>query len=683
LLCPPETHWDRETTVPEHAQLTVGYGVQATLRTPIRFEVTAIEPGGREHRLFSDTVRTDTSRSGRWHDAVVDLGRFAGRAVTLRLSTAAVGEYEPSQGMPVWANPEVVAPRPRDGINVVIVLLDTLRADRLSCYGHDRPTSPHIDRWAAESAVRFSNTVAPAPWTLPSHASIFTGLDAVRHGFNYWGTAPASLEMLAEALRSHGYTTAAVTGGGILQPRFGFAQGFDRFDAWGESDSTGEISWVFDGAIRWLRDHSDRRFFLFVHTYEPHYPHRRRQPFFDRFAAQDGVAPVEGTIQMRPHGWKNLVAPGDYFVIRRPGSNEWQSPLDADETATVNLMYDSAVATADREVGRLLDELRALDLKGRTLVVVTSDHGEALGEDGRAGHAYLEDYNLMVPLIIELPGGGHAGAVIDRQVRLIDLMPTILETVGIDAELPMDGRSLLPLISDSGADFPGRAWAYAASSNLGLAVRVENRLKYVFPDAAWAELADSERLYDLVADPTEHANLAPDDSRLPELRTTTTQTILDQHRGLRLLLRNSGSGTLEGRLVGAWASHDRVKTSDHDCRCVHWKSDPPGSFVLHPGQQTDLLFHQLPNLGVGLVARVTEPAGAAGEEILHELDLSAISTPAALYHTPSGWRFTEGFDGIPEVGFLVTRVGDQEISSAPPETTTETIDQLRALGYVQ
>lgn len=674
----PGLSWNHTLMVPDGATLVASYGLLRNSDGPAVFKVTADEDGESPKVLFEDTI----DREDRWFDLAVDLSSFAGRRVTLTLAAETTEGIEPARGFPVWGNPEILAPpseeRPQ---NVVIVLLDTLRADHLSCYGHPLETSPRIDRWASSSAVRFANVVAPAPWTLPSHASIFTGLDALRHGFNWWGRAPNSLEMGAEVFRRAGYTTAAITGGGVLHPSLGFAQGFDSFTAWDEPDSRNEVKWVFDSARRWLEANRHRHFFLFVHTYETHAPHRRRQPHFRRLSRTAGLTPATFELDLLTGPWDGLVSSGDHFVVNRPGLGGWTSELSDTELETVNLMYDSAVATVDAEVGALLDHLDELGLSESTTVVVTSDHGEALGEDGRAGHTYLDDYNLMVPLMIHLPDRHRSRAVIDEQVRLLDLMPTLLDAAGLAPSAPVDGRSLLPLMNGLD-DTPRLAWAYAASSNRGLAMRVENRLKYVFPDAAWAEIAHRESLHDLSSDPDEDHNLAPDDPRLDSLRTRTRATILEQHRGLRLTIQSSPEQRLTGRLTGAWAAHNRVKTADHLTDHIHWTDAAPASFDLGPGETATLLFIRLDAARAGI--GISHPADADGAPSRVDFDLAKIRTPAAYHLTAGGWILEEEFTGRMETGFLITRVGEpQPVVSEGIPTDSEIVKQLEALGYVE
>jgi len=680
LLSPSGSSWVQTLTVPDHATLIASYGLQRGALRPTTFRITADTGDEGPKVLFEDAV----SGVDRWRRAIVDLAPLAGRRVAVSLTTTAAEAAEPPCGVPVWGTPEIVAPGRIDTRpNVVIVLLDTLRADRLSCYGYDLETSPHIDAWAATSAFRFANTVAPAPWTLPSHASLFTGLDALHHGFDSWGMAPDDFDMVAEVFRRNGYTTAAITGGGVLHPSLGFSQGFDEFSAWDIPDSRDEVGWVFASARRWLEQNRHRRFFLFVHTYEVHAPHRRRQPYFRRLSDEAGIEPAQFEVNLVARPWQGLVAGGDRFVVRRPGSDDWTPDLSELELQTVGLMYDSAVATVDAEVGELLGHLERLGLTANTAVVVTSDHGEALGEEGRAGHSYLKDYNLMVPLLVSIPGVSRERPVIDDQVRLLDLMPTLLDIAGLDVSGPVDGRSLTPLMKGSSIAPSRPAWSYAASSNRGLALRIDNQLKYVFPDAAWAELSHREQLFEVATDPKETINLAPADPRLDALRATTSDTIRSQHGGLRLEIRNAENVALAGRLTGAWAAHNRVKTADHDLDWIHWTPRSQASFELEPGEAATLLFTQLDSPQAGLVLRLGASGDLAATQESVTFDLETIQMPAAYRFVGGGWRLDEAFDGQIETGCLITRASTRlpVVSSGIPEDLS-LIERLKALGYV-
>lgn len=230
ILSPPGHVLERRFEAPANAIFEVAFGLQNEVVDPVRFHISTLTEDGRYTSLMNRELSAADDQAGRWFEHSIELRNRAGEEVVLRLRTTTEDQLELARGFPVWANPEILTTSADDDRpNVVLICIDTLRADRLSSYGHDRRTSPEIDAWAATKAVRFENVVASAPWTLPSHASIFTGLDAVRHGVNYHQAAPPHLETVAEILRREGYTTAAATGGAYLSPEFGFAQGFDSF----------------------------------------------------------------------------------------------------------------------------------------------------------------------------------------------------------------------------------------------------------------------------------------------------------------------------------------------------------------------------------------------------------------------------------------------------------------------
>lgn len=682
LLAPPGVTHDRTLRVPAGARLNIAFGAPSSFPSPVSFQVTAVDADDRTYTLVD--IDLPPTPVGRWQQETIDLARFTDREITIRLSTSSPEPWDATHGFPAWANPVVVAPtREEPPPNIIMICLDTLRADGLSSYGNPLPTSPNIDAWAQDQGVRFKNAVAAAPWTLPSHVSMFTGMDAVRHGINFASGAPPGQKMLAERLRDHGYTTGAVTGGGYLGSSFGFIQGFDTFDYWPEKKSVHELKWVTDTTLEWIDANSRLPFFLFVHTYETHYPHRRRQPFFNQFAQDEHFEPAAGNIQMRNRGWRDLIAQGDAFVIRRPGSPDWSEQLTPDEIETVRLMYLSAVAYADTKVQAILDHLATHGVAERTMVILTSDHGEALGEGGRAGHTYLDDFNLMVPLIIEFPGRAHAGATIDHQVRSVDLVPTILETAGLPIPEGLDGRSLLPLITGGSSTHPTEAWAYAGSSNRGLALRIDNTTKYIFPDTAWFELASHEALYDLETDPTESTDLVDNDPRSDEFRTKTRETILEQHSGYRLEMANQGPTRIEGQLTGQWVKHDRVKIADHGCGCVHWMPGKHASFDLVPGDRAEILFVDTHEFDVGIKGSQSLTDERPTIEFGFTFNLDAITLPVSIEPDNGAWRIIEGAESPPATGFYLTLSGDRVPSDRGAAPDEATIEQLRALGYIQ
>lgn len=294
------------------------------------------------------------------------------------------------------------------GFNVLLVTLDTVRQDRLGCYGDLQAVTPNLDRLAAQG-IRFENAVSSVPLTLPSHATILTGLYPPNHGArsNGKGFLPADRTTLAETLRDRGYDTAAFIGCFVLDARFGLDQGFQLYD-FVVTDrgyrptmvdyNERSADQVTDSAIRWLRQRgggkAEKPFFAWVHYFDAHLPYRSPLANDPRFAG-------------------------------RP--------------------YDAEIAFVDQEFGRLLGELETEGLRGRTLIVVAADHGEALGEHGEQTHGMLlYEPTVRVPLLIDCPSTTRAkGQVNHHLAGLVDLRPSIEDLLGLPIGLPCDGRSFL------------------------------------------------------------------------------------------------------------------------------------------------------------------------------------------------------------------------------------------------
>ncbi len=690
LLAVPGVPVEREIEVGRDQRLVLSYGLEANVDQAVEFRVEArAKEQGAAEVLFRETLDPAAGAAGQWYEATVDLGAHAGRRLHLKLETRALRLLDLGRGFAVWGNPEILGPRVGEPPpNVILISLDTLRADRLSGYGHHRKTSPNLDRWAAESAVLFENAVVQAPWTLPSHASMFTGLEALRHDVNHYREAPASLELLAETLRREGYATAAITGGGYLRPRFGFAQGFDVFRYWPQILAERELADGTQRLLSWLDENRARQFFLFFHTYEVHFPHRRRQPWFDQFqgdprpVAEAGEA-VRGKINMRARPQKpgDLLWQHDYFTVKLPSGVEVEH-LNQAEQALARTMYDSAIAYVDAQLEQVFERLEALGLSERTLIVVTSDHGEALGEEeDRAGHNYLEDYNVMVPLIIGFPDGHGAGQRISQQVRSIDLVPTILAAVDVPPTRPTDGVSLLPLIDGDASAVPAAAWTYASSANKGVGLRYGNRFKYLFNNTAWARLAGAEALYDLRRDPAEAQDLAASHPSTADFRGQAEGAVEAYHEGLRMRIQNGGSGVLAGQLGGGWVGVNRIKSTDQACRCLRWESGRVATFSLSAGQEVTLLFESVHGDRVGLQGRLERP-GSPAARFDESFNVHELEEPAGLAYSAAGWRRVPPGAEPEAVGFTIWNVGGRWAERVEKPADAKLQSQLEALGYV-
>lgn len=389
---------------------------------------------------------------------------------------------------------------------VILISIDTLRMDHLGCYGYERPTSPALDRTLCRDGVVFEQAIATAPSTLASHASMLTGLLPARHAGSFGDKRAVlpEIETLAEALSKAGYATASFNNGGQVGALWGLAQGFDVYQSLRED----RLSAVMEPALDWLAsnvtDDDGGEVFLFLHTYETHHPYTPA----GRDLEAVGAAPYEG--QLGPGvGTREL---------RR--INRGHLTLDDADERFVVAAYDAEIHAMDRALGEFLEKLQEAGLYDRSLIIFTSDHGEEFGEHGWMGwHSHsLYDELLRVPLIVKLPGNRHAGLRVPQQVRLTDLMPTVLDRVGLDVPGLLDGSSLLDLIE---GDPEGRRWAIS---------QMDGRHSSSIRTADWKLWND--RLFNLQQDPGEIRDVAAQHQDVAEaLEKRRAQALEDAAEG--------------------------------------------------------------------------------------------------------------------------------------------------------
>lgn len=391
------------------------------------------------------------------------------------------------------APPARCAARPRP--NVVLVVVDALRADSLGVYGSKRPTSPRIDA-LARHAVVFDDAAAASDWTLPALSSIMTGLYPCAHGALYpptddgWpkqvergtfvpakgGWLDPSRTTLAQAFSKAGYRTAGFINGGFPRAAFGFGRGFQLYQADGAPfgvQAQRLLAWV---------DESTGPFLAYVHVGDVHDPYAAPAPY-GRMFDPDYRGPVDGSRE-----WFESV----------DGSTV---PLSAADLWHLRARYDGDVAYMDHALGRLVDGLKARGLYGSTILVLTADHGEAFGEHGyiRHGRSFYQEL-MRIPLIMRLPGGPE-GKRVEVLAREVDLFPTLAAAAGLPPPRPVQGESLLPFLSGRRRGAPEET---AAEKPSGSAYR----------RGPWKLMVGENlppRLFDLSKDPLEKDDLAAKD----------------------------------------------------------------------------------------------------------------------------------------------------------------------------
>jgi arylsulfatase A-like enzyme len=379
------------------------------------------------------------------------------------------------------------APRSRyatDGPNIVFISIDTLRADHVSAYGYSLATTPAIDRIAAEGLL-FERAVSQSSWTLPSHMSMLTGLYPIEHGCEavQGTTLSPRIVTLPEVLLEHGYRTVAVTGGHFLSEAFEFDQGFEQFFY---RQTTADH--LATRAKRLIEAAKDEKFFLFFHVLDPHDPYTPPAAYREMFAGRalpDSAGEVD-------------------HALLQAGEN----PYGSEALATLRQLYDGEIRFADDQVARLLDTLRELGLLDRTIVLITSDHGESFGENNEMVHGTaLTSQQIHVPFILRYPpklaGGRRVPDIVEASVQA---MPTLLDLAGIT--YPFKRPSVLAQ-RDTGA-FPHGppAFSETALSRRPLYAVLNERWKLVVPRAGDQLARHEAALYDVARDWQDSQNLA-------------------------------------------------------------------------------------------------------------------------------------------------------------------------------
>jgi arylsulfatase A-like enzyme len=399
----------------------------------------------------------------------------------------------------------------RDGTSaVVLIIVDTLRADHVGAYGHDRPTTPHLDR-RIRQGHRFEHAYSTAPWTLPATASLYTGLYPDKHGAGYrfrelrFSSLADEVETLAERFAAEGFATAAVIANVYLSPQFGLERGFDRFVDLGgaEGQAAATADRVVDEALAWLPELGDK-FFLVVHLIDPHLPY-------------DAPAPLSGRFT---RGLSSSLQPP---IVKKKSITRRLGELTKADHELIAAAYHEEIAFADLHLARLFDRLEHDGVLDEGLVVLASDHGEELFDHRRFehGHTFYQEL-LRVPLVFW--GRGVESGSSAEVVSLVDVAPTVLEGVGSAFDGAVDGTSLWPALAGGpspGARTVGAQWNFHGAKRSAV-------LKWPFKLIVGG--AQRRQLFDLESDPGEKRNLAREDAARVRALKAELDALLSRHK---------------------------------------------------------------------------------------------------------------------------------------------------------
>jgi arylsulfatase A-like enzyme len=469
-------HGDRRPALTLETPARVAFRTEAVESPFFRFAL-AVRPADAKVTIKlsvnDETVFEAPWREERgWVERRANLDRFAGKEMSIELS------FEGDEASVMLAHPEILGRSPVRRPNVIVYVVDCLRADHVGAYGYPLDTTPNLDKLAADGVV-LENLTTCAPWTKPSTACLFTSLLPTFHQARTVDDALArDRTTLAEVFQRAGYETAAWVANPVIDPRvFFFNQGFDRwadlrsFEERARRENIHDIETdaaeITQGVLPWLEEHRNETFFLYLHSLDLHFGYRPRPPFDAKFVSKDSTG------------------------------------LERDRE-----LYDNELAYNDAEIGKLVSELKRLGLYNDTVLFVTADHGEEFGEHGANATRHgktLDQEALHIPGILKLPGSRYAGLKPEALASNIDTAPTLLALAGVDAPKEFQGRSLVDVIEKNVTRTDRKVFSEVMAPNfVSYAVR-DQRFKYV--KTLVPEL--SESLYDLETDPGETNNLLP------------------------------------------------------------------------------------------------------------------------------------------------------------------------------
>lgn len=369
--------------------------------------------------------------------------------------------------------------------DVILISIDTLRADHVGCYGYNKPTTPNLDLFS-KSGIRYDRAISPAPWTLPTHLSVITGQLPITHGVTDFDHKLTKKHLtLAEIFKEKGFATGGFVGHFLLSPAYGFRQGFDKYIMAPESSAAATV----DRSLLWIKKGRKRKLFLFVHLFDPHWPYDWHADETEKFISQNESYNVDHPFfyDFVVDALKASTEEIDYWIGR----------------------YDGEIYYADKELGRLFEALKKEDRFDNSWIVVFSDHGEGFGDHGFFGHAiscYQE--TVRVPLIVKPPKGTRFDPIIEHPVALTNLAGLLAQVAGFDLKTEK-GTGVLPIESGSNPKIQvseSRIWGGHRYALLRPDLKIwhsPNSWKF----GAFSGMKNDE-LYDLKTDPNEKEDIS-------------------------------------------------------------------------------------------------------------------------------------------------------------------------------
>jgi choline-sulfatase len=534
-------------SVPANAHLHFGMGTTAK-DSPVKFRVSV---EGESGDLFS----TALDHPDQWEDSDVDLSRLGGRTVKLQLRT----ESGRAGDVALWANPLLTTPAKKTRPNILIYTIDTLRADHSSLYGYARNTTPFLKKLGA-SGVVFEDCQAQSTWTKTSIASLMTSLYSFTHGIvSDADTIPSGASTLAEQLRAAGYVTASIVSSPFVGRATGLERGFDYLLEYPvvarqvnpQTDRGTDSAALNKVVFPWLDLHHDEPFFLYAHATDPHAPYEPPPPFEALFANPADTATFNreysGFRTNHENGGGVVISPG---ICRKAG-------IDSDSFIRQAAdRYDGEISHNDHSLELLVSKLKQLGVLENTLIIVVSDHGEEFWDHGWTAHGHTVYQELTHTLLLMWnPALFPTPRRIREPVQLIDVMPTVLDLLGLKTPPVVEGQSLAPLTR--GHIFKRRglvvASRFAAVRKEGLVPEnavddfaiMDARWKFIYRNKAAKAGVKKVELYDRVADRCERHDISAQHPAEVEGMVSTLSQWIESQNKVRSIIGHAGRSQLD------------------------------------------------------------------------------------------------------------------------------------------
>ncbi len=436
----------RPTRVSFHAVVPangkLGFGVGFDGQGSAQGQVRVIPEGGQPIDAWKGAV------TGSYQDHVVDLAAHANNVVRIDFEATGSGA-----GRVAFAEPKILIPvqrpmeRTREAKNVVVLLIDTLRADKMKPWNpRSRVQTPTIDRLAGEGTV-FELAHSPENWTKPSVASVLTGLYPITHGARQSESVLGQgALMISEHMKSNGFTTGSFLANGYVSDRFGFAQGWDHYTNYIREGKNTDASNVFTEAGNWIEQNKDRRFFAYIQTIDPHVPYDPPDEYLRMYDAREYTGPVAA--RMTPD------------LLEKAKRNPPAVTFTDRDVERLEALHDGEISQHDHELGKFIERLSRLGIWDDTLLVITSDHGEEFRDHGSWGHGHsVYEELLHVPLLFRMPGVIPEGRRVKQAVGTLSIPATVTDLAKVPAMPNLEGPSLVPYIDGNIAPRPPVAFS--------------------------------------------------------------------------------------------------------------------------------------------------------------------------------------------------------------------------------